>query len=903
MDEEQLGENSFLENIYKIYQKDPESLDPSWKVFFNSLEGENSQNHHLKRPLEEQNSKNETERIQHLIDIYRRFGHLMSRVNAIEIKEKEEPLQLNLEWIGFSSDELENLFPTLRLLPEPYAPLKEIIQTLRTIYCGKIGYEFKETSLELEEWIQERIESREFQKELSSEEKKLILNQLNRAELLENFLHVKYVGQKRFSLEGAETLIPMLILMLEKGGEEKLAEVIIGMAHRGRINVLANILNKPYDLILSEFDENHIPDPSEGLGDVKYHKGYQGEYTTSQGKKIVVSLPPNPSHLESIYPVVEGQVRARQLLTKDESSRSQTIPILIHGDAAIAGQGVIYETLQFSQLNGYETGGTLHIIINNQIGFTTIPRDSRSTHYCSSIARTFNIPVFHVNAEDPEGSVHVMLLALEIRQKFHCDVFIDLNCYRKYGHNEGDEPAFTQPLEYQIIRNKKPIRRVYCENLVKEGVIENEAVTLMEKEIKEILLRAHAQAYTEDQASRRGAENGEDSNDSSRSSKNHLSLELLQEITEQFCHIPSNFNIHPKVGSLVKERLSAVKEDRPINWGLAEHLAFATLLWEGTSVRLSGQDVGRGTFSQRHSLWVDQVVERDYYPLCHLKENQGHFSVYNSSLSEMGVLGFEYGYSVISPNSLTIWEAQYGDFSNGAQIIIDQYLSSGEEKWGQKSNLVLFLPHGYEGQGPEHSSARLERFLSLKSNDNMTIANLTTPVQLFHLLRRQIHEHILKPLIIFTPKALLRLPDCSSQIEEFVSGEFQTILDDSQKQQKVERLIFCSGHIYFDLIAKRQKEKLEGFVIIRIEQLNPLDEQKLKELITSYAEAKECFWVQEEPQNMGAWSYISTYLNNHLPANMRLKYIGRKVSATPATGSRFYHEQEQANLLKEVFHR
>jgi len=901
MEEDQLGETSFLEKLYETYQTRPESLDASWKVFFRSLDDFNINKASSTPMLNEESSKNEVERVRHLIETYRRFGHLMAKVNTIEIKEEVMPDELKIEWIGFNQEEMEHSFPTLKILKEPYASLKEIIQALQNIYCYKIGFEFKETDLELEQWVQDRIESTDFQKEFSTSQRLLILNRLIRSELFENFLHTKYIGQKRFSLEGAETLIPMLAFLLEKGAEIGLQEVVIGMAHRGRLNVLANILNKSYDEILAEFDESYIPPSSEGMGDVKYHKGYSGEYITVKGTKVAASLPPNPSHLESISPVVEGQVRAKQFLNNDESNRIHTIPILIHGDAAVAGQGVVYETLQFSGLNGYKTGGTLHLIINNQIGFTTIPTDSRSTHYCSSIAHAFGMPVFHVNAEDPEGCCHAMLLALEIRQKFHCDVFIDLNCYRKYGHNEGDEPAFTQPLEYRIIRNKRPIRQLYHDDLIKQGVIEKEIVERMETEFKESLHQAHSRAHGANKFVRQEKSALDIKESFHNSIETGVSQEILEKIAEKFSMIPEQFHIHPKIANLFMDRLKAVKEDKPIDWGLAEHLAFATLLWEGIPIRLSGQDSARGTFSQRHALWMDQSQEREYYPLAHLKPDQGRFEVYNSSLSEMGVLGFEYGYSVSCSHGLTIWEAQYGDFNNGAQIIIDQYISSGEEKWGQKSGLVLFLPHGYEGQGPEHSSGRLERFLTLASNDNMTIANPTTPVQFFHLLRRQIVGCLLKPLIIFTPKGLLRLPACSSRLSEFVRGSFQTILDDPIKPSSVKRLIFCSGHVYYDLISHRSKEKSEGFIIIRIEQLNPLDEEQLKMFINQYSQAQDCYWVQEEPQNMGAWSYMYPYLTKLLPSRIALRYAGRRASATPATGSRFYHEQEQANLLKQVF--
>jgi 2-oxoglutarate dehydrogenase E1 component len=894
--ENQLVDISFLESLYACYQSHPEQMDSSWQQFFQVMEAAPSVPITAAKTATDQKA-----RIERLIETYRKFGHLFAHTNPIAIKEQTEPLQLKLDWMGFHPDELNVSFPTLGILPQEQAALADIIQALRSIYCGNTGYEYKECDPPLEQWIQQHVESMQYRKELTEKQRLLILNALNRSELFETFLHTKYVGQKRFSLEGAETLIPMLALLLEEGADRGVQEVLIGMAHRGRLNVLANILNKSYEMILAEFDEGYIPDPSEGMGDVKYHKGYAAEYVTANGKKVSVILPPNPSHLESISPVVEGLSRARQMIEKDELERKKIIPILIHGDAAVSGQGVVYETLQLSQLNGYKTGGTLHFVINNQIGFTTVPQDYRSTCYATSIARAFGIPVFHVNAEDPDSCIRVVLMALEIRQRFHCDLFIDLNCYRKYGHNEGDEPAFTQPLEYRIIRKKRPIRELYHDQLIQQGIIKREMVDLLEEEFK----KGMHEAYAKVQEQGRPVKNepfieAAKEKYSASQVETGVARDLLVELADRFSRVPEGFQIHPKVGALVKSRLQAVQEEKPIDWGLAESLSYATLLWEGTPVRISGQDSGRGTFSQRHALWVDQVKEFNYFPLANLKEDQAYFEVINSSLSEMGVLGFEYGFSVACPQGLTIWEAQYGDFNNGAQIIIDQYIASGEEKWGQQSGLVLYLPHGYEGQGPEHSSGRLERFLTLAGNGNMTIVNPTTPAQFFHLLRRQIRANLLKPLIIFTPKGLLRLPACSSRLEELVQGSFQTILDDSEALAPIERLIFCSGRIYYDLIAKRTKNQARGIAIVRIEQMHPLDEERLKTIIERYGSAKECFWVQEEPQNMGGWSYMQPYLSALLPNRMPLKYVGRKISANPATGSHYYHEQEQAHILNQV---
>lgn len=919
-----------LEELYLKYKEDPSSVDPSWHKIFTAFEATKDHPLHKKSPFptiplvpphklhgEEPSVKSLFQqagktfpadlRVYNLIEAYRTYGHLLAKFNPIATHEPKEPHELKLETLGFSPGELSVSFPTCGLLAQPNAPLLDIINTLKSIYCDKIGIEYMGLQRpELEHWLQQQIESTRMQINFPIEQKQLILQQLNKSELFESFLHTKYVGQKRFSLEGGETLIPMLAALIDRGAELTADEFVLGMPHRGRLNVLTNIMNKSYADIFSEFEEGYIPESFEGSGDVKYHKGFSSEILTSFGKKVQIDLTPNPSHLESVDPVVEGQVLARQI-QKDDLDKEKVVPILIHGDAAVSGQGVVYETMQFYRLKGYSTGGTIHIVINNQIGFTTLPRDSRSTPYCTDIARAFGSPVFHVNAEDPESCVYVTLLAMEIRHLFHCDVFIDLNCYRKYGHNETDEPAYTQPLEYQMIRKRKPIREIYRDLLDHQGVLEKYMAEALEVEFKKALQQALKSAkIAPKETTEKSAvlpappkENG-----LFLPIQTGVSKEELQEVAQRVCRVPEGFNIHPKLGNLIKERLSMVMDDaeaKPVDWGMGETLAFGTLLWEGVHVRLSGQDSCRGTFSHRHALWMDQVAERAYYPLKHLKKDQGRFDVYNSPLSEYAVLGFEYGYSLAYPSALVIWEAQFGDFSNGAQITIDQYISTSEQKWGQKLGLVLFLPHGYEGQGPEHSSGRLERFLTLCGDDNLQIVNPTTPAQLFHMLRRQVLRPLRKPLIVFTPKGLLRHPGCVNKIDDFVKGSFQEILDDPHPPKNVKRIAFCTGRIYYDLIEERKKNNADDLAIIRIEQLYPFHTERMKEVIAKYSGVKEYFWVQEEPSNMGAWTFVRPIFRSLLPKGHELNYVGRTASASPATGSHVLHKKEYALFMGQLF--
>lgn len=854
------------EEMYEKYLSDKQSVNTSWQTLFSGLE----------MPSKKfEGVENQDLKIQRLIDAYRKFGHLVANVNPLETSKKES------EFLKVNESNLHQMYPTCGLLNKPEASLLEIIETLKHYYCSSIGFEYMGLSNPaLEKFIQTEVEK---EHEISLEQKKMILHHLNRSELLELFLHTKYVGQKRFSLEGAETLIPMLEAAIETGSETGIDEFFIGMSHRGRLNVLSNILKKSYTELFSEFDENYLPNSIEGGGDVKYHKGFSSEIITTNKKNVKITLTPNPSHLESVDAVVEGQTKARQISKQDEVG-VKVLPILVHGDAAISGQGIVYEILQFCKLPGYSTGGTLHLVVNNQIGFTTVPRDARSTFYCTDIAKTFGAPVFHVNGDDPESAVFALNLSLKIRQKFHIDVFIDLICYRKFGHNETDEPAFTQPLEYQVIRQKKPVRELYRDSLIQQGFLEKELAIQLETEFKESLQVA--------QKAVKSASSDEPNlvlkKENTKTVDTAVSKNVLNELAVSFCKVPNDFNIHPKVADLLKKRLQMVEEEKNIDWGMAELLSYASLLVQGVNVRLSGQDSCRGTFSHRHGVLVDQVKERDYFPLKHLSRAQGRFDLLNSPLSEFAVLGFEYGYNIININDLCIWEAQFGDFANGAQVMIDQYIASAEQKWGQKSSLVLLLPHGYEGQGPEHSSGRIERFLNLAANNNMQIVNPTTPAQFFHLIRRQILGKMDKPLIIFTPKGLLRYPECVSLLSDLTTGHFETILESGKGSPK--NLIFCSGRIYYDLI----KQNFNDVKFVRIEQLYPLDLPKLKEILDKGF--KKAFFVQEEPCNMGALEYIKGSLNELMPQGI-LKCIGRKRSASPASGSLALHKREYAEMM------
>ncbi len=892
-----LGSLREIDQLYQQYKEQPGTLDPSWAWFFQGWEladggGSTQANAPTRSDL----------RVFHLIDAYRRYGHLLANINPIAMKPQPAPGELALAKSDFSDSDLLLSVPTFGLLEKPSAPLQEVIDALKDVYCQTIGFEYMGCAIAgLEQWMQERIEGANIKK-ISNEARLAILECLNQAEFFETFIHKKYVGQKRFSLEGGETLIPMLKAIIEEGADRGAKTFLIGMAHRGRLNVLANVLNKPYEEIFFEFSDHYEPESSEDAGDVKYHKGFFLETTSLlTGKPVKVALAPNPSHLESVDPVVEGQARSAQ---EEAGSVKEVVPIIIHGDAAVAGQGVVYETLQFLGLPGYTTGGTLHIIINNQVGFTARPEETRSTRYCTAIASAFNAPVFHVNGDDPEAAVLAMVLATEIRQKFGCDVFIELCCYRKYGHNEGDEPVFTQPLEYQMIGSKKTVRQIYREKLLAEGLISSTDADKSETDFKARLQMALDQSATPP-PDPQGIKNENYGKITSPFEPVNTSVPVskLQALAASFCELPDGFTLHPKLTTLLTNRKKMVLgSDSSVDWAMAEHLAFATLLNEGTDLRLSGQDCGRGTFSQRHSVFYDQITGKPYYPLQHLPNASGRFQVYNSPLSEFAVLGFEFGYTTL-PNAarkkLAIWEAQFGDFGNGAQIIIDQYLIGSEQRWGVTSNLTLMLPHGYEGQGAEHSSARIERFLQLCGDDNLRVANCTTPAQLFHILRAQSLSTSEKPLILFTPKAILRSPKCRSTLAEFENGTFQPLLDDPSPPTKARIVVFCSGKVFYDIDEQRKTLGRSDMALIRVEKLYPLDTQGIKSLLSKYSGYEKIVWAQEEHQNMGPWSFMREELQQITGAPPI--YCGRCSSAVNAAGFYALHKKQQSAFMSELF--
>ncbi len=875
----QLANLQLMDGLYKKYLTDPASVESSWRYFFEGMQAASF--------LSREKGGDRSDKVLPLIDTYRRCGHLKATFNPLQSARKQEGFSVN-----FKEEELKAFFPSHGLCAAPEAPLEDIIKALEEIYCGPVGFEFMHLDHpEMQKWIISQIEPK-LDLRASLEEKKLILENLNRSELFESFLHTKYAGQRRFSIEGSDTLLPMLAAIIEKGTS---TEFIIGMAHRGRLNVLANLLNKPYSVIFQEFEDRFFPMQFEESGDVKYHKGFSTRSKSYSGKEVHLHLAANSSCLESIDPVALGLARA-----------SKATCILIHGDASIAGQGVVYESLQLMRLPGYSVGGTVHIIVNNQVGFTTTPEEGRSTRYCSDIAKAFGCPVLHVNAEDPESALFAVKLAVDIRAKFQCDVFIDLNGYRKYGHNEGDEPVFTQPLQYREIRAKKGIRELYLEKLLSEGAIEQSMASQLEESFKKTLASHQEKAKEEDPhpvEERYGAHHKEFQQPSNETLfapfSSGVSGEVLEKIASDYAKIPEGFHLHPKLQKMAEEREHICKEKANVDWALAECLAFGSLLLEEIPVRLAGQDVRRATFSHRHAAWIDQETGSIHFPLSHLSSNQASFEVYNSPLSEFACLAFEYGYSW-KMQGLVLWEAQYGDFSIGAQTVIDHYITTAEQKWARYSSLVVLLPHGYEGQGPEHSSGRMERFLQLAALNNIQVVNPTTPAQYFHLLRRQALRKIKKPLIVFTPKSLLRHPACTSPFTAFTQGEFEEVLPDSLVVPKPRRLLVCSGKIYYELLAKRETLKQKEIAICRIEQLYPIHEKKWQELLALYPACPEVCWVQEEPENMGAWEFIQPHLQRMLP-KVSLRYVGRTRSPVTATGSFKQHARELEQIMKEAF--
>lgn len=841
-----------------------------------------------------------------LINMYRMRGHVLANLDPLEKEPGHNP-ELDLEYYGLSLWDLDREFYCGKLFPEGRATLREIIKKLRDTYCEYIGAEYMHV-LDLEErrWLRETMESTGNEPSLTIAEKKEILHKLNQAMAFEEFLHKKYIGHKRFSLEGNDTLIPMIHFMLEKAGDFNIEKIFMGMAHRGRLNMLVNIMNKPYHRVFAEFEGNVDPSTIQGSGDVKYHLGAKGTHKTKTGVEIELELMPNPSHLEAVNPVVEGAARAVQDHHPDPEAHKKILPVLMHGDAAFAGQGVVAETLNLSQLEGYKTGGTIHVIINNQIGFTTLPKDGRSTEYASDLAKTVLAPIFHVNGDHPEAAVHAVRLALEYRQKFGKDVIIDLIGYRKHGHNEGDEPAFTQPGLYKEIKDHRAVRDIYTEHLVKNNELTEEEARQIFDEFEELLQEAFEDAKKAPNLKTKDAffnRTEQDQEDWSEQPDTTCDMESLVDIAVKLNTVPKDFDANPKLLRQLAKRAEIVqKNEKKIDWGFAEALAFGSLLKEGRTVRITGQDVERGTFSHRHAVLHGTQTNQTFVPLNHLSENQGKFHVHNSLLSEYAALGFEFGYSAQKKDALVIWEAQFGDFANGAQIIIDQFIASSEAKWGQTCSLVLNLPHGYEGQGPEHSSARLERFLQLCAEDNMYVMNLTTPAQYFHMLRRQTLMPKYKPTVLMSPKSLLRHPMATSNAEELAHGTFLPFIKDENvtDTSKIKRLVICSGKVYYDLLKYQQDHNIKNVAIARLEQIYPFPDKDVKEYLASMPKVKDIVWCQEEPKNMGAWTFVSTRFMEEFGNGQRLTYAGRQASASPAAGQKAMHDAEQQKLVEEA---
>ena len=895
-----------IENLYHQYKSDPDSIDHDWQRFFQGFE-------FAKEDYSEENElSSETIvafqkeiNVINLIGAYRQRGHLFAKTNPIRERRKHgEPLVL--ENFNLSENDLDTVFKaSTRLGLEP-SSLRTIIAHLEQTYCGSIGAEFRYIQIpEAARWLLLQMEKSKNTPNFTLDEKKHLLKKLNQAVIFENFLHTKFVGQKRFSLEGAEAIIPAMDAIIEKGAELGIKEFVIGMAHRGRLNILANIMGKTYEDIFTEF-EGKLFEKDGFEGDVKYHLGYSSDIVTRKGNKVHLSLTPNPSHLEAVNPVVTGIVRAK-IDQRYQGDESKIAPILIHGDASIGGQGIIYEVLQMSLLDGYRAGGTIHVILNNQVGFTTNYLDGRSSTYCTDIAKLTYSPVFHVNGDDAEAVVYAIQMCMEFRQKYNRDVFLDVVCYRKHGHNEADEPRFTQPLLYQKIAKHPNPREVYFKKLLENGDVSADLAKTMEREFKQELQDRLDEAKQKETAKVTSYLEGDWTGlrmaalkDFESSPKTGVAMETLQLITEKITDTPNNLNFFPKIKKLLEARKQMVFTKNSLDWGMAETLAYGTLLYEGENVRISGQDVQRGTFSHRHAVITLQETEEKYVPLQNLKEDQGKLDIYNSLLSEYGVLGFEFGYSMAAPKGLVIWEAQFGDFANGAQIIIDQFICSSETKWQRMIGLVLLLPHGYEGQGPEHSSARLERFMTLCADNNMQVINCTTPANMFHALRRQLARSFRKPLIAMSPKSLLRHPQCVSKLEDLAEGtRFQEIMDDDYVTAKsVKRVLFCSGKVYYDLLERQQSEKRKDVAIVRFEQLYPIAYGQIEQLKKRYKSAKQWFWVQEESENLGAWSFMLRKLTM-LPTP--LKVIARKESASPSTGFAKMHIAQQKAIVDTAF--
>ncbi len=918
------GNAPYVESLYEQFLADPSSVEPAWREYFRSLGGTNDAAHGpIREALAERASRPavaaatssaapaatggvsaKQASVARLVQVYANRGHLLADIDPLGLMRRPVPEVLELEHFGLSDADLDTEFYTgsRTAAIAKRMKLRDIVAQLRHIYCGTIGAEFAHVSDSTERlWLQDRFQAGRVQNRFSNEERRTFLRHLTAAEGLERYLATKYPAQKRFSLEGGDALIALLDDLIQQGGQRGIEEIVIGMAHRGRLNVLVNVVGKSPQQLFSEFEGRYDAHHLRGSGDVKYHKGFSTDIRTPAGN-VHVALAFNPSHLEVVDPVVEGSVRARQQRCNDAKG-DKVAPVLIHGDAAFAGQGVVMETLQMSQARGFYTGGTLHVIINNQVGFTiSDPRDARSTLYCSDVAKMIEAPIFHVNGDDVEAVVFVMRLAMDYRMTFHKDAVIDLVCYRRLGHNEADEPAATQPLMYQKIRSQRTPRQIYAEKLAGENALTMAEADAMVDEYRRELDEGKSQAkhalglignkHTVDWSKYQHA-------DWNQAVPTGVRIEQLRELSVKLTTPPSNITLHRQVARIVQDREKMAAGQLPLDWGFAETLAYATLLTEGFEVRLTGQDSGRGTFFHRHAVWHCQNRGEAYIPLKNLSPSQPRFTVIDSLLSEEAVVGFEYGFSTTEPNCLTLWEAQFGDFVNGAQVIIDQFIGSGEAKWGRLCGLTLLLPHGYEGQGPEHSSARLERFLQLCAEHNMQVCVPSTPAQMFHMLRRQMKQDFRKPLIVMTPKSLLRHKLSVSPLEDLTRGSFRRLIDEVDEIQpaKVTRVVFCSGKVYFDLLESRRSDGLHNVAIVRVEQLYPFPAEEYAAAIRKYAQAHEIVWCQEEPQNQGAWYQIRHRLNDPLSREHRLLYAGRAPAAAPATGIAQMHMEQQKQLV------
>jgi len=901
----------YIEGLYQTYKESPESLDIQWQKFFEGFEfagkfahtANGTEKTGTSTPASTSSEPiNKEFAVASLIESYRNRGHFLANTNPVRKRKDRKPM-LALSDFGLAERDLQTKFKACSLAGLPGSSLADVLEKLKKTYLGKIGFETSYIrNPEQQAWLSAKIEGEWPSFSPSHETKQRILTKLNEAVVFENFLHTKYVGQKRFSLEGGETTIAILDFILNTGANQGAEEFVIGMAHRGRLNVLANTMGKTYEQIFSEFEGASIPDLTMGDGDVKYHLGYKSDQTTPDGKAIHLKLCPNPSHLEAVNPTVIGFVRARMAMEYGNDSK-KIMPVLIHGDAAHAGQGIVYEVTQMANLNGYSVGGTIHVVINNQVGFTTDFDDARSSSYCTDLAKIIEAPVLHVNGDDPEAAVFAAILATEYRQKFGMDVFIDMVCYRRHGHNESDEPKFTQPSLYNLIAKHANPREVYKKDLVDRGQLDAALAEKMDREFRDLLqerlnmVKQTPLPYLPQKLDEQWKELRKSTPEDFHSSpETGVSESVLKEIGKALITIPDGFKPVKQIEKLLKEREDMIFNSGQVNWAMAELLAYGSILAEKKIVRISGQDVQRGTFSHRHAVLHDSITNLPYNSLDHINKDQEDFQIFNSLLSEYAVLGFEFGYSMANPHALSIWEAQFGDFANGAQVMIDQFITSTESKWSRMNGIVMLLPHGYEGQGPEHSNARPERFLQLAAEYNIVVANITSPANFFHSLRRQLAWPFRKPMIVMSPKSLLRHPKVVSPLKDLEKGSFQEVIGDTYvKPKDVKKVLLCSGKVYFDLLEKQQTEKIKDTAIIRLEQLFPFPEKKLNEILSNYNKPS-LFWVQEEPENMGAWSFI---LRNLRKTNIEV--IARKESASPAVGYLKVHNKEQVQLVETAF--